>query len=155
MLAYIVAEDVLTTLAQISAIILCLYILVLTFVAIGVAAGLTFGLSWGQEKAELIKMLRPVVDSVNTTTEEAIKGTLPAAEANENKIVRTVAEVPARLHTVDNKVEQVSDRAIDIAIEIRARTMMVKSMAKAFFLPGLKKAEPAPLQIEGPEQRTR
>jgi hypothetical protein len=154
MLAYIVAEDVLTTLGQVSAIILCLYMLVSILIGIGVTAGLMFGLSWVREKAELIKMLRPVVDSVNTTTEEAIKGTLPAPRADENKIVRTVAEIPARLHAIDNKVEEGSDRVLNIAIEISARTMMVKSMAKAFFFPGLKYTEPTPLQVEGPEQRT-
>lgn len=152
MLAYLVADDILAGLGQISAILLCLYILVSTLIGLAVAAGLAFGLTWVREKVELIKILRPVVDSVNTTTESAIKGTLPAAGTPENKIIRTVAAVPAVLHTVDNRVEQGGDRVAQAVIEFHARKEMVKSIAQTFFLPGLKGTTSASSQIEGPEK---
>jgi len=152
MFAYVLANDLLTSLGQISAIIICLYILVSTLIGLAVAAGLAFGLSWVREKVELIKVLRPVVDSVNTTTELAIKGPLPAAGAGENKIVRTVAKVPSILHTVDNKVEQGSDRVAQAVIEFHARQEMVKTIVKTFFSSGSNSTQPAPPQLESPQK---
>jgi hypothetical protein len=147
-------EQILAPWGQIAAIILVieLFLFVLIFLALNV--GLTFLSAWVREKAELVKKLRPIIDNVNATTEAAIKGTLPDAKANENKIVRTVAEIPARANTIEEKLNKESDRVAKAVIEFRARTVMVQTIVKAFFLPGL--TRPARLhidEIKSPGQR--
>lgn len=149
---YILASDPISWLApwgQASAIVLLLYMLILILIGLGLTLGLMLGLSWVRQKAELIKKLRPTVDSVNVTTEEAIKGTLPVSINDENKIVRTVAEVPARMQDVEHKIDDVNDRVASAVIEFRARTVMVQGIVKAFFLPGLKKKPRTVLEEEG------
>lgn len=149
---YILASsDPLAPWGQAAAIVLLLYFLIVILLGLGLTLGLMFGLSWVREKTELIKKLRPTVESVNTTTESAIKGNLPAPTAQDNKIVRTVAEVPVRIRDIDHKIEQGSDRVADAVIEFRARTQMTKAIVKAFFLPGLTHRQPAlsALQQEG------
>ncbi len=130
-------EQVLAPWGQIAAIILVieLFLFVLIFLALNV--GFTFLSAWVREKSELVKKLRPLIDNVNATTEAAIKGTLPAVKADENKIVRTVAEIPARANTIEEKLNEESDRVARAVIEFRARTVMVQGIVKAFFLPGL------------------
>ena len=131
------SSDPLAPWGQAAAIVMLLYFLIVILLGLGLTLGLMFGLAWVREKTELIKKLRPTVESVNTTTESAIKGNLPAPTAHDNKIVRTVATVPARAHDIEQKVEQGSDRVAGVVIEFRARTQMAKGIARAFFLPGL------------------
>jgi hypothetical protein len=146
---YILASsNPLPPLGQGAAIVLLLYFLILVLLGLGLTLGLMFGLAWVREKTELIKKLRPTVESVNTTTESAIKGNLPAPMASDNKIVRAVAEVPARVHDIDQKIEQGSDRVAEVVIEFRARTQMTKAIVKAFFLPGLTYRQPTPSVLE-------
>ena len=130
-------EQALAPWAQVAAIILIIELFFFILIWLAFNAGLTFLSGWVREKAELIKKLRPVVDSVNATTEAAIKGTLPAAGANDNKIVRAVAEIPARASSIEEKINQGSDRLAGAVIEFRARTAMVQGIVKSFFLPGL------------------
>src|SRR5690348_8286594 len=107
---YILASDPIAPWGQTAAIVILIYLLVSILIGLGLAFALMLGLTWVRQKAELIKRLRPTVDSVNHTTEEAIKGTLPPPGPRDNKIVRTVAEIPAYAHTVEEKVEQGSDK---------------------------------------------
>ena len=147
-------EQVLAPWGQIAAIILVieLFLFVLIFLALNV--GLTFLSAWVREKAELVKKIRPKIDNVNGTTEAAIKGTLPDAKADENKIVRTVAEIPARANTIEEKVNEESDRVARAVIEFRARTVMVQTIVKTFFLPGLNRpAHPRLAKIKSPGPR--
>jgi hypothetical protein len=130
-------EQVLAPWAQIAAIILVIELFFFVLIGLALNAGLTFLSGWVREKAELIKKLRPIVDGVNATTGAAIKGTLPAAGANDNKIVRAVAEIPARASSIEEKINQGSDRVAGAVIEFRARTAMVQGILKSFFLPGL------------------
>src|SRR6266567_914920 len=136
-------EQVLAPWAQIAAIILVIELFFFILIWLALNVGFTFLSGWVREKAELIKKLRPVINGVNSTTEAAIKGTLPAAGANDNKIVRTVAEIPARASSIEEKINQASDRVAGAVIEFRARTAMVQGIVKSFLLPGLNK--PAPL----------
>ena len=131
------ASDPLSVLGQISALILLLYLFVLILIGLALALVLLLGMTWVREKVSLIKKIRPTVDSVNTTTQSAINGTLPEAKEGENKIIRTAAEIPASTHKVETKVDQGSERVANAVIEFRARTMMAKGILKAFFLPGL------------------
>jgi len=132
-------EQVLAPWAQVSAIILVIELFFFILIWLALNAGFTFLSGLVREKAELIKKLRPVVDSVNTTTESAIKGTLPPAGANDNKIVRAAAQIPARANSIEKKINQGSDRVAGAVIEFRARTVMVRGIVKSFFLPGLNK----------------
>lgn len=129
--------DPLAPWGQAAAILLLLYFLIVILLGLGLTAGLMFGLSWVREKTELIKKLRPTVESVNTTTEEAIHGNLPAPTDHDNKIIRTIAEVPARMQNIEEKIDQGSEKVNEVVIEFRARTEQVKTIAKALFLPGL------------------
>ena len=151
MLFYVLADDILSGLGQISAIILAIYMLVFIIIGLAISAGLMFGLAWVRQKAELIKIFRPVVDSVNTTTEAGLRGTLPPPGPTENKIIYTIAEVPAGLHTVEEKVDEGADRVAKAVIEFRARTMQVQTVLKAFLLPGLAKQKPAEIERTGVE----
>ena len=146
---YVLADDPLAAWAQASAIVLLLYSVVSIVLGLALTAGLMLGLSWVREKAELIKKLRPTVDSVNTTAQAASGGRLPAARPGDNKIVRTAAEIPVYAQTVEKKVEQGSDRVASTVIEFRARTQMAKTVLKAFFLPGLTEQPQTVLQEEG------
>ncbi len=130
-------NNLLAILGQIAAFILILELLVYVLLAVVLNGVFAVAFTWIREQAELLKKLRPVVDSVNSTTEAAKKGTLPAASANDNKIVRTVAQIPAQANAIEGKIEQGADRVANAMIELRARTVMVQGIARAFFLPGL------------------
>ena len=137
MLLYMLAGDPLAPWGQAAAIILALYMFVYILIGLAVSAALMLGFAWVRQKAELIKKLRPTVESVNHTLEEANQGELPPPGPDENKIVRAVAELPMRVTTIEKKVDEGSERVAHAVIEFRARTVMVKEIAKAFFLPGL------------------
>src|SRR6266480_7631929 len=135
---YVLADDPLALWGQVAAIILLFYMFLFVIIGLAVALGLMLGLAWTRQKVVLIKRLRPTVDSVNTTSEAAIKGTLPPAGSNDNKIVHTVAEVPAYTHTIEKKVEEGSDRVASAVIEFRARTEMAKTVIKSLYVTGIK-----------------
>lgn len=137
MLLAVLAGDPLAPWGQAAAIILSLYMFVYILIGLVLAAGLMFGFAWVRQKTELIKKLRPTVDSVNHSLEEANKGELPPAGADENKVVRAIAQVPMQANNIEKKIDNGSERVAQAVIEFRARTVMVKQMARAFFLPGL------------------
>jgi len=143
-------EQVLAPWAQVAAIILVIELFFFILIWLALNVGFSFLFGWVRETAELIKKLRPVVDNVNTTTEAAIKGTLPAAGADDNKFVRTVAEIPARASSIEQKINQTSDRVAGAVIEFRARTAMVQGIVKTFFLPGLNRPAPRMPAIKSP-----
>ena len=124
-------NPILATIGQISAIILCLFIVIFVLLAVAFNLAMAFGLGWVREKANLIKMLRPVVDSVNHASERAAHGSDPAE--NKNPVVRAVATVPAQMNTIDKKVEETTDRVANLAIEGRARVEQGKAIVQAFF----------------------
>jgi hypothetical protein len=141
----ILASDPLAPFGQAGALVVAIYMFVSILIGLALSAALMFGLAWVREKTELVKKLRPIIEKVNTTTHSAMSGTLPPAQAGEkqmDKIARTVAEVPTRVQDIDKQVDQGTDRVARVVIEFRARTMMVKTIAKAFFLPGLTRKKP-------------
>lgn len=129
---------------QFAAIIICFYILVFVIIAIAFNLVMAFGFSFLREKIQVIKKLRPTVDSVNKTTEAAIRGTPPSDDAS--GIARAVASVPPRLNTVDQQVVNTTGRVADAVIEFRARTMQAQAIVKTFLRP--RRSEPK--QIQGP-----
>jgi uncharacterized protein YoxC len=120
---------------QAAAIILVIELFFFVLIGLALTFALMFALSWVREKAELIKKLRPTVEGINTTTEEAIHGALPPPKPDENKLVRTIAEVPAKIEEVEKKVDEGSDRVAKAVIEFRARTEMVEGIVKTFLMP--------------------
>ena len=124
---------------QIAAIVIGLYSLL--FILLTVVFGLTMDVifTWLSEKAKLIKMLRPTVNSVNETSEAMVNGTPPPA--NENRIVELVAQGPSQVHKLDKQVEQVTDKVANAVIEFRARTIQVQTVAKALFAPNTLRRE--------------
>lgn len=134
----------LPTWGQLAAIILVLYLFVSATVALGLAATLMLILTWVREKAEHIKRLRPAIDQVNAALSAGkVEEPLPP-ELAEHQLLRAVSQIPkvtaklpVTVSAAERKVEQGSDRVVQAVIEFRARTEMVKGMAKAFFLPGL------------------
>lgn len=143
------ASDPLATWGYIASIIILIYLLVFVLIGLVLALVLLLGMTWVREKIELIKIIRPTVNSVNKTTQAAVEGTLPEAKDGENKVVRVAAEIPAYSHKVEAKVEQGSDRVAGAVIEFRARSMMAKSILKTLFLPGLVHRSQAQLEAEG------
>jgi hypothetical protein len=141
MIWYTLASDPLAAWGQAAAILLVIELFLFILIALALVGGAMFAFAWVREKAELVKKLRPVVDSVNRTTEAALNGTLPPPQPDENKLIRTVAQLPAQVKVIDQKIERGSSRVADAVIEFRARTVQAKTIAKAFFLPGLMRRE--------------
>lgn len=149
---YILAGDPLAAWGRASAIFLAVYLFIFILIGLGVTAGLALGFAWVRQKSELLKKVQPVVNSINTTAEITIKGGQPPAGVHENKIVQTVAEVPAKIDDVDKKIEQGAEKVAQVAIEFRARTVMAQTILKTFFLPALNRKQPErPLEKTGLE----
>jgi hypothetical protein len=128
---------------QIAAIVICLFTFILAVISLVLHLALAFSLTWVRQKAELIKQPRPKLENVNKVTEAALQGVEPAAD--ENTIVRVVADVPVRVHAVEQKVDQVSSRAAGAVIELRARTVQARTIVKAFLAPGSLRREQLPV----------
>jgi uncharacterized membrane protein len=128
---------------QIAAIIICIFLLISVILMVAVNLGLAFLLSWIREKTNAIKLLRPTVDSVNKSSKAALEG--KQIDASENAVVRTVATLPGSVRTIDQKVDQISDKVASATIEFRARTVQVQTIVKTFLMPGAsRKAIPQP-----------
>lgn len=127
-------DPVLAGFGQTAAIIICLFFSISILLTVAFALVMVFATSWVREKSELIKMLRPSVDSVNETTGAALQGQ-SAGDEDKNAVIRTIAKVPAGVHAADKKVEQVTDKVTEGAIEFRARMIQAQTIAKAFLFP--------------------
>ena len=142
MIHLVLAANPIAVGGQIAAIVIGLYALIFILVALVFNLVMAIGLGWLREKAQIIKRLRPTVDSVNKTTEMALSGQ-PIPE-NTNTAIKAVAQVPAQVQELDKKVEQGTDKAVSYVIEFRARAVQVQTVAKAFvgpFLPKLRLME--------------
>ncbi len=148
---YVLAASPLAPWGQAAAIILAIYTFVSILIGLAFSAILMYGFAWVREKAELLKKLRPTIDSLNTTIDTPPGETLPATVPQNNKILQAVHTVQSvqvvqkakdaqkQVENIDKKIEQGADRVADAVIEFRDRTVMVKGIVKAFFLPGLTK----------------
>lgn len=127
-------NPIIATFGQIAALVICLFILIFVLLALVFNLAMGFGLKWVRDKSELIKMLRPSVESLNKTSEQSLQGIPP--DTSGNPLVRTVSQLPVRMQAADKKVEQATDRVANAVIEFRARTVQAKTIVKAFLLPG-------------------
>jgi hypothetical protein len=146
----VVTGDLLIQLGYVAAIILLIYLLVNILLGLILAVGLMFGFAWVEEKAELIKKLRPTIKSVN----EALRNPEAVKEESANVLVKAIhsvqtAAIPQKIEgvehsvqSVEQKVGQGADRVAGAMIEFRARTAQVQGVLKAFFLPGLTRKSP-------------
>jgi hypothetical protein len=140
-------NPILAIAGQIAAIVICLFLLILVLLAVAVNLGMAFGLSLLRDKIEVVKKLRPYVESINTETKETVRNNaLP--EESENRVARVVANVPLQMNKIDQKIEQTSDRVANAVIEFRARTEQAKIIARIFFLPGSLKQRARPVKVE-------
>ena len=161
-----VMGDVLISLGQVAAIILCIYLFVNILIGLAFAVVFMFATAWVREKAELIKKLRPTITSVN----EAIQHPEGAKGESANglvKVVHTIQSIaiPQKIEgvehgvqSVEQKVAQGADRVAGALIEFRARTAQAQGVLKAFFLPGLTRKSPyrhvLPEVAEGVSERS-
>ncbi len=134
------ANPTLAMFGQIAAIVIGLFVLIFVLLAIAFNVLMSFTMAWVHEKVNLIKMLRPTVESINKASESVSQGIAPTA--NENIVVRKIASLPANMHVINEKVQQSTDRVANAVIEFRARTVQVQTVVKAFLLPGLTRRRP-------------
>jgi flagellar basal body-associated protein FliL len=127
-------NPLLETAGQIAAIIICLFMFVFIVLAVAFNLAMALGMSWLGEKIQVIKMLRPTVESANQATESALEGIPP--DQNQHGILRAAVSIPATVHKVEKKVDESTDKVADAVIEFRARTIQAKTILKTFFLPG-------------------
>jgi hypothetical protein len=127
-------NPLLETAGLIAAILICVFILVLILLTVVFNVGMAFGMSWLAEKIQVIKMLRPTVESVNKATESALEGIPP--DENQSAAIRTAASIPATMRNLERNIDRRTDKVADAVIEFHARTVQVKTVLKAFVLPG-------------------
>ncbi len=135
------ADDPIAAWGQAAAIYLTFQIFFLMVIGLVLALVLMFALGWVRDKAELLKKLRPFVNSVNNTAVASMEGRPDPANAPSNKIVHTVAQLPSRVTRLDEKVNEGSDKVAKGVIEFNARFEMGKTFVKQLFLPGLYRKE--------------
>lgn len=142
-------SPILADAGDIAAIVICLFSFLFILITVAIHLASSFLTSWLDEKVALIKLFRPYVESVNSSTEAAERGIAPAS--TEPSVARIAAQIPLRVNAADKKVEQVADNVVSKVIEVRARSLQVKQVAKAFFLPGLthREAKPASTLEDG------
>lgn len=132
-------NPILATGGLIAAIVIGLYALIFIIVTLAFSLAMDVVFTWLRDKANLVKMLRPTVDSVNKTTEAMINDTQPPA--NGNKIVQIVAQGPAEVHKLGKQVDQTTDKVAKAVIEFRARTIQAQTVVKALFAPNVLRRE--------------
>ncbi len=144
MLVLLDVNPVLAGFGQLAAIIILLFSVIFIVIAVAFNAALALGTGWLREKANLIKMLRPTVDSVNKTSEAAMQG---HTSQDGNAIIRNIAKVPQGVQVADKKVEEATDKVAKAVIEFHARTVQVQTVAKAFLFPNKKETRLVPASV--------
>src|SRR5260221_823203 len=142
---HVLADSTLAMWGQIAAIILSIYMLVLLLVGLAFSALLMYGTTWVRIKAELVKKVRPTVNSVNVAIDTPSSETLPAIVEPDNKLVQAVhavqsaqvvrmAKVAAKqIGTIEKDVEQGADRVADVVMRIPTRTVPSTGLLKPLF----------------------
>ena len=156
MLVLLDVNPVLAGFGQLAAIVICLFSVIFILITVAFNLALALGTGWLREKANLIKILRPTVDSVNKTSEAAMQG--QATPQDSSAIARNIAKVPQGVQTVDKKVDEATDKVAKAVIEFRARTLQVQTVARAFLFPtrrgvGAETATDDGLQFNSPGYR--
>lgn len=139
-----------STWGQLAALILIFYLFFLILITLVLSAALMFILAGLRGQAERLRHLRPAINRLNHALVLAQRGEPLPPEFIDHQLIQIVSQIPrvtatlpAKASAVEQKVVQGSDRVAHTVIELRARTEMIKGMAKAFFLPGLTRARRA------------
>lgn len=147
-----VVNSTLAAWGQLAAIIICLYAVIFVLLAVVFNLAAAIGLAWVSEKIRIIKMLRPTVTSLNETAKLLEAGGTPST-ANTNKVITTIADVPARVHTLEKQVDNGTNKVADVAIEFNARRQQVQTILKGLFLPNAaQRALPSPTSTRVDQQ---
>jgi hypothetical protein len=157
MLLFILADDLLTDLGRIAALVLIIYVFLFAVFFFVSSLLLLYGNAWLREKIGLLHQLRLIIENIDTTIHSPSSETLPAPLEPDNRlgqalqaihmaqsvqVVEIAKNTQKQVDSIEKKVEPVADRIAEGVIEFRARTVMVQGMLKAFFLPGLIKLKP-------------
>jgi len=157
MLLFILADDLLTTLGRIAALVLIIYVFLFAVLFFAASLILLYGNEWFREKVGLLHQLRVIVENVDNTIDSPSNETLPATlesykrldqalqaihKVQSVQVVEKAKNTQKQVESIEKKVEPIADRIADGVIEFRARTVMAQGMLKAFFLPGLIKLKP-------------
>jgi hypothetical protein len=157
MLLFILADDLLTDLGRIAALVLIIYVFLFAVFFFVSSLLLLYGNAWLREKIGLLHQLRLIIENIDTTIHSPSSETLPATLEPDNRlgqalqaihmaqsvqVVEIAKNTQKQVDSIEKKVEPVADRIAEGVIEFRARTVMVQGMLKAFFLPGLIKLKP-------------
>ena len=145
-----VMGDILIQLGQVAAIILLIYLFVNVLIGLVIAVVIMFAVAWVGDKAELIKKLRPTVESVNAAIKnpesvegEPANGLVKAIHSIQSvAIPQKIEGVERSVQSIEQKVGQGADRVAGTLIEFRARTAQAQGILKALFLPGLTRKSP-------------
>src|SRR5438874_6876509 len=157
MLLLILADDLLTDLGRIAALVLVIYVFLFAVLFFVGSLLLLYGNAWVRDKVGLLHQLRSIVESIDTTIHTPPNESLPAKlepdsrfsqvlqaihTAQAVQVVEIAKNTQKQVNNIEKKVEPVADRIADGVIEFRARTVMAQTMLKAFFLPGMVKLKP-------------
>jgi hypothetical protein len=157
MLLFILADDLLTDLGRIAALVLIIYVFLFAVFFFVSSLLLLYGNAWLREKIGMLHQLRLIIENIDTAIHSPSSETLPATLEPDNRlgqalqaihmaqsvqVVEIAKNTQKQVDSIEKKVEPVADRIAEGVIEFRARTVMVQGMLKAFFLPGLIKLKP-------------
>jgi hypothetical protein len=152
MLLFILADDLLTDLGRIAALVLVIYVFLFAVLFFVASLLLLYGNAWLREKIGLLHQLRSIVQNIDITIHTPGTETLPATLDSDKRlgqifqaihmaqsvqVVEIAKNTQKQVDSVEKRVEPVADRIAGGVIEFRARTVMAQGMLKAFFLPGL------------------
>ena len=157
MLLFILADDLLTDLGRIAALVLVIYVFLFAMLFFVASLLLLYSNAWLRDKIGLIHQLRSILESIDKAIHYPSSETLPATLEPDNRLGQAIQALhmvqsahieqiarntQRQVNTIEKNVEPVADRIAGGVIEFRARSVMAQSILKAFFLPGLIKQKP-------------
>src|SRR5437870_7134396 len=157
MLLLILADDLLTDLGRIAALVLVIYVFLFAVLFFVGSLVLLYCNAWVRDEVVLLRQLRSVVESIDAVIHTPPTESLPISLETDTRlsqalqaihmaqsvqVVEIAKNTQKQVNNIEKKVEPVADRIAGGVIEFRARTVMAQGMLKAFFLPGLVKRKP-------------
>jgi hypothetical protein len=166
MLLFILADDLLTDLGRIAALILVIYVFLFVVLFFVSSLLILYGNTWLRQQVRWLHQVRSIVENIDAALHAPSSETLPAVLEPDNslgqalqvvhkvqsvQVVQIAQNTHEQVDSIGKRVEPVADRIAEGVIEFRARTVMLQGMLKAFFLPGSIKPKPgSPLLLPAP-----
>jgi hypothetical protein len=123
-------NPIIVPIGQIAAIVICLFVLIFVLLTVACNLLMAFAMGWLREQANLLKLLRPAVESINHSSALVTQGETLAAD--ENKLIRATAAIPLKMQKADQKVERSMNAVNSAIIEVRARITQLNTIDKSF-----------------------